>query len=188
MRTIHLVFKTHLDIGFTDLAAKVRRQYHERFIPQALDTAEHFFAEDPARPMFVWTTGAWLIADYLATRPAPEAARLERAIARGLIRWHALPFTTHSELMSPDLFRAGLSFSGELDRRFGLTTVAAKMTDVPGHTLGLVPLLAEAGVSNLTLKAQIPSRLKKGKYKARVTLTAPSTKSAVYTTTVRVPA
>jgi hypothetical protein len=72
--------------------------------------------------------------------------RLEQAIERGLIRWHGLPFTTHTELMSPDLFRAGLSYSQELDRRFGMTTIAAKMTDVPGHTLGMVPLLAEAGI------------------------------------------
>ena len=40
-KTIHLVFKTHLDIGFTDHAEAVRRLYHERFIPQALTTAEH---------------------------------------------------------------------------------------------------------------------------------------------------
>ena len=40
-KTIHLVFKTHLDIGFTDHAEKVRRQYHERFIPQAIETGTH---------------------------------------------------------------------------------------------------------------------------------------------------
>jgi hypothetical protein len=145
-RAVHLVFKTHLDIGFTDLAAKVRHLYHERFIPAAIETGEHFHAEDAGQKMFVWTTGAWLIWDYLNSQPPDRVRRLERAIERGLIRWHALPFTTHSELMSPALFRAGLSFSGELDRRFGATTVAAKMTDVPGHSRGIVPLLAEAGV------------------------------------------
>ncbi|WP_180901927.1 DUF5054 domain-containing protein [Martelella soudanensis] len=144
--TIHLVFKTHLDIGFTDHAEKVRRQYHEVFIPQALTTAEHFHRENPNRPAFVWTTGAWLIWDHLETRPAAEAERLERAITNGLIRWHGLPFTTHSELMSPALFRAGLSYSQMLDARFGLETRAAKMTDVPGHTLGIVPLMAAAGL------------------------------------------
>ncbi|MEO2039987.1 MAG: DUF5054 domain-containing protein, partial [Martelella sp.] len=99
--TIHLVFKTHLDIGFTDHAERVRRQYHEVFIPQALTTAEHFHREDPERPAFVWTTGAWLIWDHLTPRSAAEVERLERAIRNGLIRWHGLPFTTHSELMSP---------------------------------------------------------------------------------------
>lgn len=150
-RTIHLVFKTHLDIGFTDHAAKVRALYHERFIPQAIETGEHFHAEDPAHPKFIWTTGAWLIWDHLNSQPAERVKRLERAIERGLITWHALPYTTHSELMSPAVFRAGLSYAQELDRRFGRRTTAAKMTDVPGHTLGIVPLLAEAGIHFLHL-------------------------------------
>ncbi|OCP02819.1 MULTISPECIES: DUF5054 domain-containing protein [unclassified Ensifer] len=145
-KRIHVVFKTHLDIGFTDHAEKIRQQYHERFIPQAIETGAHFHNENPDEPMFIWTTGAWLIWDHLHSRSKQEVARLEQAIERGLIRWHALPFTTHTELMSPDLFGAGLSYAQELDRRFGLKTIAAKMTDVPGHTLGMVPLLAEAGV------------------------------------------
>jgi hypothetical protein len=150
-KTIHLVFKTHLDIGFTNLAQRVRRQYHEHFIPQALATGEHFWGEDADNPKFIWTTGSWLIADYLANAGDDDVARMERAIERGLIRWHALPFTTHTELMSAALFREGLSLSHELDRRFGRTTTAAKMTDVPGHTRSMVPLLAEAGVRFLHL-------------------------------------
>jgi len=150
-RTIHLIFKTHLDIGFTGHAEEVRGQYHQQFIPQALATGEHFYAEDPEEPKFIWTTGAWLIWDHLETQEPAKVARLERAIKRGLIRWHALPFTTHTELMSPALFRAGLSISQELDRRFGVQTIAAKMTDVPGHTLAMVPLLAQAGVRFLHL-------------------------------------
>ncbi|MBB3409470.1 hypothetical protein FHT87_003389 [Rhizobium sp. BK316] len=150
-KRVHLVFKTHLDIGFTDHAEKVRRQYHERFIPQAIETGAHFHAENPEEPKFIWTTGAWLIWDHLNSRSPAEVAALEQAIERGLIRWHGLPFTTHTELMSSDLFRAGLSYSQELDRRFGRTTIAAKMTDVPGHTLGMVPLLAEAGIRFLHL-------------------------------------
>jgi hypothetical protein len=160
-KRVHLVFKTHLDIGFTDHAEKVRRQYHERFIPQAIETGAHFFAENPDAPRFIWTTGAWLIWDHLTSRSPAEVKRLEQAIARGLIRWHALPFTTHTELMSPHVLRAGLSYAQELDRRFGKTTIAAKMTDVPGHTLGMVPLLAEAGIRFLHLGVNTASPLPK---------------------------
>ncbi len=148
---VHLIFKTHLDIGFTDLAERVRAQYHAQFIPQAIATGEHFHAENPGAPAFIWTTGAWLIWDHLETGTPAQRRALERAIGRGLITWHALPFTTHTELMSPALFRAGLSFAQELDARFGRRTTAAKMTDVPGHTLGMVPLLGEAGVRFLHL-------------------------------------
>jgi hypothetical protein len=73
---IHLIFKTHLDIGFTDHAEKVRRLYHERFIPQAIETGEHFFHEDPGQPKFIWTTGAWLIWDHLETAGHEKVRRL----------------------------------------------------------------------------------------------------------------
>ncbi|SDQ73678.1 DUF5054 domain-containing protein [Pseudovibrio sp. Tun.PSC04-5.I4] len=149
--TIHLVFKTHLDIGFTDHAEKVRKRYHKYFLPQALDSAEHFYFENPEEPKFRWTTGAWLIWDYLKDASPKDVQRLETGIERGLIRWHGLPFTTHSELMSPALFEAGLSYSRELDERFGVKSIAAKMTDVPGHTLGIVPLMAKAGLKFLHL-------------------------------------
>ncbi len=36
IKTVHLVFKTHLDVGFTDLAANVVRHYFDTFIPGAL--------------------------------------------------------------------------------------------------------------------------------------------------------
>lgn len=148
---VHLIFKTHLDIGFTDLAARVRAQYHRQFIPQAIATGAHFHEANPDDPAFVWTTGAWLIWDHLNSGTRDQVRRLERAIERGLIVWHALPFTTHTELMSPALFAAGLSFAQELDARFGRKSIAAKMTDVPGHTLGMVPLLAAVGVRFLHL-------------------------------------
>ncbi len=98
---------------------------------------------------FIWTTGSWLIYEYLERASRPERDRLEKAIAAGDIAWHGLPFTVHSELMDVGLFRFGLSLSQELDRRYGKVTIAAKASDVPGHTLGIVPLMAEAGIQFL---------------------------------------
>ena len=146
--TVHVIFKTHLDIGFTDLAADVLRRYRERFIPRAMAVARELrLSGRPER--FVWTTGSWLVWDFLEQADRRARRRMEEAILAGDLVWHALPFTTHSELMDPHLFRTGLGLSRELDRRFGRRTVAAKMTDVPGHTRGIVPLLAEAGVAFL---------------------------------------
>ena len=36
---VHLIFKTHLDVGFTDLAERVVASYFESFIPRAIETA-----------------------------------------------------------------------------------------------------------------------------------------------------
>ena len=142
--TIHVVFKTHLDLGFTDFAARVAETYFQRFIPQAIALAAR--TRDHVDRRFRWTTGAWLIYEYLERAAPPERRMMEAAIEAGDILWHALPFTTHTELIDESLFRFGLSYSHKLDQHFGRTTIAAKMTDVPGHTRAMIPLLAQAGI------------------------------------------
>ena len=150
--TIHLIFKTHLDIGFTDFARNVEKTYFDVFIPTAIDTARKL--KDAGKgERFIWTTGSWLIYEYLEQGNAKQRKQLETAIEDGLIRWHGLPFTTHTELMNASLFNYGLSLSQQLDKRFGKKTIAAKMTDVPGHTRAMVPLLAKAGIQFLHLGA-----------------------------------
>src|SRR5512146_2183853 len=145
---LHLILKTHLDVGFTDFAANVVANYFNHYIPKAIDLAARM-RESGSADRFIWTTGSWLIYEYLEQASPAERQRMETAIANGDIAWHALPFTTHSENMNPGLFRFGLSLSQELDRRFGKHTIAAKMTDVPGHTRGIIQLLHEAGVQFL---------------------------------------
>jgi len=145
---IHLIFKTHLDVGFTNYAAVVTQQYFSGYIPAALALARRMREQGKAN-RFIWTTGSWLIYEYLEKADGAGRRAMEDAIATGEIAWHALPFTTHSELMDADFFRVGLSLSQRLDQRFGKQTIAAKFTDVPGHTRGIVPLLAEAGVQFL---------------------------------------
>lgn len=138
---ILVIFKTHLDLGYTDLAANVERKYIEEFIPHALDLAE---AMEGSEDNFVWTTGSWLIQRFLDK--SPNAARMEQAINAHLISWHGLPFTMHVEMMNAPLYEYGLSISKKLDDRFGRKTIAAKSTDVPGFTKAAIPLLYKAGI------------------------------------------
>lgn len=148
VQRVHLIFKTHLDLGFTNFARTVAESFFTDYIPRALRVAREM-RTDGGTERFVWTTGSWLIYEYLERASPPERAEMEQAIHAGDIAWHGLPFTVHSELMDVELFRFGLQLSQELDRRFGKQTIAAKMTDVPGHTRGIVPLLAEAGIQFL---------------------------------------
>lgn len=156
LRKIHVVFKTHLDVGFTDFAARVIQRYFEDFIPKALQLAQTL-RETSETDRFVWTTGSWLIYQYLEQASARQRADMEAAIINGDLVWHGLPFTFHSELMDAPLFRYGLTLSQQLDQRFGKQTVAAKMTDVPGHTRGIVPLLADAGIRFLHIGVNLAS-------------------------------
>src|SRR5205814_5985338 len=61
---VHLIFKTHLDIGFTDFAANVVANYFSHYIPKAIEVARTL-REEGCAERFVWTTGSWLIYEYL---------------------------------------------------------------------------------------------------------------------------
>lgn len=145
---VHVIFKTHLDVGFTDYAHTVVQRYFREFIPAAIALARRMAQDFPDDP-FCWTIGSWLVVEYLKQATPQERQSLEQAVADGHLAWHALPFTTHTELMDADLFRHGLSLSAELDARYSKQTIAAKMTDVPGHTRAMIPLMAEVGVKFL---------------------------------------
>lgn len=148
VREVYVVSKTHLDLGFTDFAHAVKQRYFEVFIPQALRLA-HDLRHADSDIRYVWTTGSWLLYHFLEQAAAGPRKQMEEAIASGDIVWHGLPFTTHTELLDEATMRYGLSLSQRLDQRFGKQTVAAKMTDVPGHTRGVVKYLAEAGIRYL---------------------------------------
>ena len=145
---VHLVFKTHVDVGFTDFAAKVLERYRAVYLPAALGTAAKLRAEGGAERL-IWTLPSWIIWNALEEGDATLKSAVERGVADGDLTWHALPFTFHSELLDASLFRHSLTIAGRLDQRFGRKTIAAKMTDVPGHTRGIVPILAEAGIELL---------------------------------------
>jgi hypothetical protein len=145
MKKVIVVSKTHLDLGFTDYAENIRQKYIDTFIPEAIDLAER--VNKDGKKYFVWTTGSWILKEALG---APERkAKLEKAIRDGNIVPHAMPFTTHTELLDEDSLDFGLSVVDELDALRGRKTVAAKMTDVPGHTKGLVPFLYKHGIKLL---------------------------------------
>lgn len=150
VRVVHLIAKTHLDLGFTGLASEVADRYVNEFFPRSIEVAAALRQRGGSERL-VWTTGSWILHHALGAASKQGRVALIAAIERGDLAWHALPVTTHTELMDVELVRSGLGISAELDGRFGRTTTAAKMTDVPGHTRGLVPLLAEAGVTFLHL-------------------------------------
>ncbi len=147
MKKVIVVSKTHLDLGFTDYAENIRQKYINEFIPQAIELADTVNSED--KKNFVWTTGSWIIKEGLLYSNEKQKENLVRAIKNGDIVAHALPLTVHSELLDYDTFDYGLSIIDEIDAIRGKKTVSAKMTDVPGHTKAIVPLLAKHGIKLL---------------------------------------
>lgn len=147
MKKVFVVSKTHLDLGFTDYAENIRQKYLNSFIPDAIELAEKVNTSD--KKYFVWTTGSWLLKEMMNHADSVQKEKLVNAMKNGNIAPHAMPFTTHSELLDYDTFDYGLSIVDTLDQIRGRKTVAAKMTDVPGHTKGIVKILAKHGIKLL---------------------------------------
>jgi hypothetical protein len=149
VKRVLVMFKCHLDVGFVDTQANIIQKYFEVFFPHAIEIAETMRKSGADR--YTWTTGSWLIYNYLEKAEPAQRRRMEQAIADGDIAWHALPFTWQTELLEPSLIEGALGFAQSLDRRFSRKTTGAKMTDVPGHTRAIVGPLATHGVTFLDI-------------------------------------
>jgi hypothetical protein len=145
-----VVFKTHFDIGYTDLARNVVNRYRTSMIDKALDVCEDA-KNMPPEQRFVWTVPGWPMAQILW--PGQTAERRERtlqAIHDGRLVWHALPGSLHTESLDLEDLVRGMRFSSDLSRQTGTPLpLDAKMTDVASHTWILATILKRAGVEFL---------------------------------------
>jgi hypothetical protein len=148
-KRVLVVFKCHLDLGFIDTQANVVRKYFDEYYPQALKIAAAM--RNSGEDRYVWTTGSWLLYEYLEQAQPGARKQMEKAVTDGDIAWHALPFTWQTELMDRSLIEGSMGMSHTLDSRFSRTTTGAKMTDVPGHSRGIIAPLAEHGVKLLDI-------------------------------------
>jgi hypothetical protein len=149
-----VVFKTHFDIGYTDMADNVVRRYRTTMIDDALTVVDQN-RELPPQQRFTWTIPGWPLSKILDNWPGQTASRKERteqALREGRFVVHALPFTTHTETLELEDLVRGMTFSSRISRALGLALPRdAKMTDVACHTWLVPTLLKHAGVDFLHL-------------------------------------
>ncbi len=154
VREVIVTFKTHFDIGYTDLASRVVERYRTTMIDQALDVVDRNH-DLPPEQQFVWTIPGWPMSQIAEDWPgqAPERRqRIMQALKDGRFVVHGLPFTMHTELFEPEDLVRGLGFASRLSRDAGLALPRdAKMTDVPCHSWILPTLLKHAGIDFLHL-------------------------------------
>lgn len=147
---IILVFKTHFDIGFTDLSSNVIDNYATGMLQEVIETCKK--TQDMGKLRYVWTMPAWPLV-HIVKNCAPDLKKeLDALIEIGQVAWHALPFTTHTDFCSQKEYLEGFRYSRMLAQMYHKPCpVSAKMTDVPGHSIMLPDLLAQAGIRFLHL-------------------------------------
>ena len=156
-----LVFKTHFDIGYTDMAKNVVERYRTTMIDQALEVCDRN-RDLPPELQFAWTLPGWPMSQIMADWPGQTPARkqrIEQALKAGRFVVHGLPFTTHTELLEPEDLVRGLGFASGVSRAVDIALPRdAKMTDVPCHSWIMPTLLRHAGIEFLHLGCNAASR------------------------------
>lgn len=150
IKKIILVYKTHFDIGFTDLSENVIAQYSGDMLRDVIATCRG--TQNLGRLKYVWTMPAWPLW-HIVNHCTPELKKeLDELIRNGQVVWHALPFTSHTDCCSQMEYIEGLSYARKLSDMYQKPyPIAAKMTDVPGHSIMLPDLLDQAGIKFLHL-------------------------------------
>ena len=107
-----VVFKTHFDIGYTDLAGSVVHKYQTSMIEGALKVIERTKSL-PADQQFTWTLPAWPMQQILAGSAPETKERVVDALKNKYLAVHALPFTIETE--ASDLETLARAFQSSSD-------------------------------------------------------------------------
>jgi hypothetical protein len=167
IKTVEIVSMSHLDVGYTGSMAFTLNTHFSEFFPRAIAVQKNLTAAKRPEKLH-YITHPWAVYMYMhcnelgalhmdAPLKCPNAsakAEFVDAVKEGVIVWHAGPMNMQAEGMNAALFQFGVNLSHSLDDAFGLphkTTLSLR--DVPGLTIGTVPLLQEVNVSGLTVGA-----------------------------------
>ncbi|WP_027295756.1 glycosyl hydrolase-related protein [Robinsoniella sp. KNHs210] len=151
-KKIIIVFKTHFDIGFTDLAQNVLKYYSQELMPTVVDACKTAREKEPDLP-YVWTMSSWPLKKILESELTKKETlqNAEKLIQRDELVWHMLPYTTHTEFCGVEEYIRGMYYGKRLCDKYGKKFISAKMTDVPGHTRALSGILNKADIKFLHL-------------------------------------
>ena len=146
-----VVFKMHVDIGYTNWAEGVLQNYCNEMLEETLKSIEKT-STLPASEQFVWTLPAWPLKYMLENSSDSYRTRLEDAVKEQRIVAHALPFTYETEASDLENLVRGLSYASEINTSYKLPQARdAKLTDVPSHSWILPTVLKNAGIDFLHL-------------------------------------
>ena len=141
---------SHNDIGYTHVQTEVERkqwQYLDEAVGLARRTADY-----PSGARFKWNAEVmWAVDSYLKQATPEKKQEFIDAARRGWIGLDALYGNELTALCRPEgLFRL-TDCARRVASEYDLTINSAMISDVPGYTWGIVPILAHSGVKYFSI-------------------------------------
>jgi len=157
-REIHLLPYSHNDIGYTDLQPNIERKQWQN-LDQALDLIAST-RDYPPEAAFKWNVEVlWALDSYL--RQASEARRtaLVEAARAGTLGVTALYANVLTGLANATEMTHFTEFARRFSAENGVAITSAVVSDIPGFTWGLVPVLAQSGVRYFSIAPNAGDRV-----------------------------
>jgi hypothetical protein len=142
---VHLLHHSHVDIGYTHVQTEVIQKHFDYF-EQVIDLARKS-ADYPAGSQFKWNVEVlWAVDSYLKQAPEEKRHEFIEAVKKGWITLDALYGNELTALCRPEELVRLVGYAQKLGKQCGVKIDSAMITDVPGYTWGIVPVLAQSGV------------------------------------------
>lgn len=142
---IYILHHSHVDIGYTHVQTEVE-QKHWQYYKQVIDLARKT-ADYPAGSAFKWNVEVlWAVDGFLKQASPEEIQTFIDAVKKGWIGLDALYGNELTALCRPEELINLVDYARTLRQSYGVKIDSAMITDVPGYTWGIVPVLAQSGI------------------------------------------
>jgi hypothetical protein len=146
---VYVLMHSHTDIGYTDLQPNIEKKQAQNVV-HALELIRQT-KDYPVGARFKWNLEVMWSADQFFRIASPEQVReFGQAVHDGNIGVDAMYGNLLTGLCRSEKMLRQVSFATDMGRRFGATVDSMMISDVPGLTWGLVPVLAQHGVKYIS--------------------------------------
>jgi len=144
-RTVYLLPHSHHDIGYTDLQPNILKKQIQN-LNDALDLIRKNGAYPP-EARFKWNVEVlWSVEAFLEAATPERQKEFIDAVKRGDIGLQGTYLNMLTGIMRPEEQFRLMDFAGRMRDKYGVKINSAMITDVPGLSWSMVPVLAQSGI------------------------------------------
>jgi hypothetical protein len=146
--TVYCVEQSHMDIGYAYLQQEATAR-HSQYLEAGLKANAEARAQAlPSDDRFRWNIESLYEADdWLHSKASPaQIAEFVQDAKSGDLGLSAMYCNELTGLCKPEELLSLMTMANELRERYNIPIDSAMISDVPGYTWGMVPVLAQSGV------------------------------------------
>lgn len=147
---VYLLPHSHVDIGYTHVQTYVEK-YQWQHLENAIEYARNSEGY-PGGSQFKWNTeGIWAVESYLKQVSPEKKEQFYEAVQKGWIGLDGFYGNELTALCRPEELMRFLERGQSIGQQIGVPVEAAMISDVPGNTWSMVPVMAQNGIKYFSI-------------------------------------